>query len=79
VIVALLNRRDAFHEVITELFIERDAGRSVPLLTTWPVIAEAQFLPAGSRASARARLAAGRGRRNCLNRCRACFYARHDG
>ena len=40
VIVALLNRHDTFHQAISKLFIERDAGRAVPLLTTWPVIAE---------------------------------------
>lgn len=46
VIVALLNRRDAFHETVANLFIERDAGRAVPLMSTWPVVAEAcSFLP----------------------------------
>ncbi len=40
VIVALLNRRDAFHETVANLFIERDAGRAVPLMSTWPVVAE---------------------------------------
>ncbi len=46
VIVALLNMRDTQHQAITDLFIERDAGRGTPLITTWPVITEAcSFLP----------------------------------
>jgi len=46
VIVALLNIRDTQHQAITDLFIERDAGRGTPLITTWPVITEAcSFLP----------------------------------
>ena len=45
-IVALLNMRDTHHQAITDLFIERDAGRGTPLITTWPVITEAcSFLP----------------------------------
>ena len=45
-IVALLNLRDTHHQAITDLFIERDAGRGTPLVTTWPVITEAcSFLP----------------------------------
>ncbi len=39
VIVALLNRRDAYHKVVTELFLN-SAERDPELITTWPVVTE---------------------------------------